>query len=136
MYSYRKAILPIEAELGNAGESEGNASENESDEEIDSYMKKIKKLRDNLFSAAKTNIDDAQLKQKHDYDRKHGVHNKKVLSKILVQALLLKNPLLHCILEDLGEGTLVWLRNSARDCLLYTSPSPRDATLSRMPSSA
>ena len=23
-----------------------------------------------------------------------------------------------------------------RDCLLYTSPSPRDATLSRMPSSA
>ena len=78
-------------------------------------MKKIKKLRDNLFSAAKTNIDDAQLKQKHDYDRKHGVHNKKVLSKILVQALLLKNPLLHCILKDLGEGTLVWLRNSARD---------------------
>ena len=27
-------------------------------------------------------------------------------------------------------GTLLW------DCLLYTSPSPRDATLSRMPSSA
>ena len=25
---------------------------------------------------------------------------------------------------------------SAWDCLLYTSPSPRDATLSRMPSSA
>ena len=24
----------------------------------------------------------------------------------------------------------------AEDCLLYTSPSPRDATLSRMPSSA
>ena len=27
----------------------------------------------------------------------------------------------------------LWLK---RDCLLYTSPSPRDATLSRMPSSA
>ena len=27
-------------------------------------------------------------------------------------------------------------RRSCRDCLLYTSPSPRDATLSRMPSSA
>ena len=25
---------------------------------------------------------------------------------------------------------------SAKSCLLYTSPSPRDATLSRMPSSA
>ena len=27
-------------------------------------------------------------------------------------------------------------RYTSRDCLLYTSPSPRDATLSRMPSSA
>ena len=26
--------------------------------------------------------------------------------------------------------------NQYKDCLLYTSPSPRDATLSRMPSSA
>ena len=26
--------------------------------------------------------------------------------------------------------------DSRKDCLLYTSPSPRDATLSRMPSSA
>ena len=33
----RKAILPIEAELGNVGESEGSASESESDEELDSY---------------------------------------------------------------------------------------------------
>ena len=76
VYSYRKAILPIEAELGSVGESEGSASESESDEELDSYIKKIKKLRDNLFSVAKTNIDDAQLKQKHYYDRKHGVNNK------------------------------------------------------------
>ena len=28
------------------------------------------------------------------------------------------------------------LHTIATDCLLYTSPSPRDATLSRMPSSA
>ena len=27
-------------------------------------------------------------------------------------------------------------KKSIEDCLLYTSPSPRDATLSRMPSSA
>ena len=32
------------------------------------------------------------------------------------------------------ESTVVWDRNTG--CLLYTSPSPRDATLSRMPSSA
>ena len=33
-------------------------------------------------------------------------------------------------MEDLSNDRLVY------DCLLYTSPSPRDATLSRMPSSA
>ena len=37
-----------------------------------------------------------------------------------------------------GTGTPPPLSSAARsmDCLLYTSPSPRDATLSRMPSSA
>ena len=34
--------------------------------------------------------------------------------------------------SSLGSGTLV----DVRDCLLYTSPSPRDGLLSRMPSSA
>ena len=33
----------------------------------------------------------------------------------------------------LGLG---WLLQEARSCLLYTSPSPRDRSLSRMPSSA
>ena len=37
----------------------------------------------------------------------------------------------------LGEGTLsASFIPVYADCLLYTSPSPRDATLSRMPSSA
>ena len=35
------------------------------------------------------------------------------------------------------EGTLPFIaRHQNQICLLYTSPSPRDATLSRMPSSA
>ena len=41
--------------------------------------------------------------------------------------------------EDLGFVTPYPIQDSALDiytCLLYTSPSPRDATLSRMPSSA
>ena len=29
-----------------------------------------------------------------------------------------------------------WFEEQYKNCLLYTSPSPRDATLSRMPSSA
>ena len=38
---------------------------------------------------------------------------------------------------DVGYGQTAWsLRTDPRVCLLYTSPSPRDATLSRMPSSA
>ena len=39
-----------------------------------------------------------------------------------------------------AEGVLVWQQENdcklSFPCLLYTSPSPRDATLSRMPSSA
>ena len=41
--------------------------------------------------------------------------------------------------DDINQ-TLVayydWLKSLGQSCLLYTSPSPRDATLSRMPSSA
>ena len=40
-------------------------------------------------------------------------------------------------LEKLRVANEAWLPNlMSGDCLLYTSPSPRDATLSRMPSSA
>ena len=35
-----------------------------------------------------------------------------------------------------GTGRTDFQNGSSKDCLLYTSPSPRDATLSRMPSSA
>ena len=38
-------------------------------------------------------------------------------------------------LTELGQKNIVGLEKSTI-CLLYTSPSPRDATLSRMPSSA
>ena len=37
-------------------------------------------------------------------------------------------------MEGFTPETLAWLKE--HPCLLYTSPSPRDATLSRMPSSA
>ena len=38
----------------------------------------------------------------------------------------------------LFAGVMLWLptRHLSRDCLLYTSPSPRDRSLARMPSSA
>ena len=37
---------------------------------------------------------------------------------------------------DINEGSTVTLRDHRLACLLYTSPSPRDRTRSRMPSSA
>ena len=39
----------------------------------------------------------------------------------------------HQLADCIGKKTLIV---ELKDCLLYTSPSPRDATLSRMPSSA
>ena len=40
------------------------------------------------------------------------------------------------VFENLGYRRFEWKCHNDNDCLLYTSPSPRDATLSRMPSSA
>ena len=41
----------------------------------------------------------------------------------------------HTLVTDYSAFEII-LRNLIYNCLLYTSPSPRDATLSRMPSSA
>ena len=38
--------------------------------------------------------------------------------------------------ENLAKGTIVLESADTLNCLLYTSPSPRDGLLSRMPSSA
>ena len=38
--------------------------------------------------------------------------------------------------DDFCQGVTAYIYNKVYDCLLYTSPSPRDAHESRMPSSA
>ena len=50
------------------------------------------------------------------------------LEEVIEQVLIATMARGHVLLEGV-PGT-------AKTCLLYTSPSPRDATLSRMPSSA
>ena len=49
-------------------------------------------------------------------------------------AKLPRQPGLAVVLVGEDPASQVYVRG--KDCLLYTSPSPRDATLSRMPSSA
>ena len=52
-------------------------------------------------------------------------------------AIAFHNEGAHVIATDLNEKTLADLNKEYPDiCLLYTSPSPRDRTRSRMPSSA
>ena len=40
------------------------------------------------------------------------------------------------ICDELGDDNVKYVNTNIMDCLLYTSPSPRDRTRSRMPSSA
>ena len=73
---HRKAILPIQMELGE--DKKHGSSEDEDDEEknddsnVENYIQKMTDFRDMLYKGAKRNIVNAQLKQKIDYDRKHG----------------------------------------------------------------
>ena len=41
-----------------------------------------------------------------------------------------------CTILQVGPCTITQIKTDDKDCLLYTSPSPRDRTRTRMPSSA
>ena len=49
---------------------------------------------------------------------------------------LYKNPQNIFVSDFIGETNFLKANTELKDCLLYTSPSPRDRTRSRMPSSA
>ena len=68
----------------------------------------------------------------------NGDYDAILLSKAGIEALGLTNKITHEFnTEELipcaGQGIIAI---QCRDCLLYTSPSPRDLSTSRMPSSA
>ena len=70
---------------------------------------------------------------------KNGVSAQDVKKIARLSRLHVEADRLQPIAEDLN-GILGWIEQlgevDVEGCLLYTSPSPRDATLSRMPSSA
>ena len=75
-----------------------------------------------------------QSKEINTYMNRLGSEAKEA-SLILAQASLeQKNEALSCISEQIESDRDEIL--STNNCLLYTSPSPRDRTRSRMPSSA
>ena len=53
----------------------------------------------------------------------------------IYDTLFKQNSIKHVLVRQEG-GAIHAAEGYARSCLLYTSPSPRDATTSRMPSSA
>ena len=66
-----------------------------------------------------------------------------LLVAVLIVGLLLKNQLTsnspsaeHERTSEGGSVAVPDVPSAPEDCLLYTSPSPRDGLLSRMPSSA
>ena len=82
-----------------------------------------------------------ELKQIYDISGlKLKFGSKKALE---INTLKFHNGLIYGVCGNFGSGKSSLLKilsgiqkESNGDCLLYTSPSPRDATLSRMPSSA
>ena len=58
-----------------------------------------------------------------------GVH-------FMAETAKLMSPNKKVILPDMDAGCSLSSSITGKDCLLYTSPSPRDGLLSRMPSSA
>ena len=75
-------------------------------------------------------LKDPRLTNRFDYDGDYGT----VLNRFLMQAAIGYPLSVH------GTGgqtrAFIHIKDSVKCCLLYTSPSPRDTALSRMPSSA
>ena len=58
------------------------------------------------------------------------------ISSNLTEKISLKTPLLSAAMDTVTESKMAISLAEAGGCLLYTSPSPRDLSTSRMPSSA
>ena len=71
-------------------------------------------------------------------EREQGIlEASQTLERIARKAARQENPSLSETEMDLGEAKVyLGMHQLGRACLLYTSPSPRDGLLSRMPSSA
>ena len=90
-----------------------------------------------VMAGMKVVVVDTDDKGNIDWD---DIHEKALNNKEKLAALMITYPSTHGVFETkIREITKLIHECGGQvymDCLLYTSPSPRDATLSRMPSSA
>ena len=82
----------------------------------------------------------AEAKTKHRIDATMIYVPAAFAADAVLEAVENEVPLIVCITEGIPVMDMIRVKRavelSSSRCLLYTSPSPRDATLSRMPSSA
>ena len=79
------------------------------------------------------------LKSEHEKNNPYDIFSMKVFkpnSGEIVGHLPMEISRITKFIEDRGANVSLKIRGRHYSCLLYTSPSPRDGLLSRMPSSA
>ena len=76
--------------------------------------------------------------KKKKQENESKIITKKANLEILISSIFFPTQISNKLLSSVADAYIVpncpWVIDNS--CLLYTSPSPRDATLSRMPSSA
>eukprot|EP01015_Nassula_variabilis_P022752 TRINITY_DN4205_c0_g1_i4.p1 TRINITY_DN4205_c0_g1~~TRINITY_DN4205_c0_g1_i4.p1 ORF type:complete len:198 (+),score=-0.13 TRINITY_DN4205_c0_g1_i4:64-657(+) len=103
--------------------------------EYDRYGGHRRKVRGNSYDSYSTDSsEDRRSRSRSSSEEKNfNNFNKSVLGNFILQQLNV-NPAL--IGFGIPQRTYSYIYGKSRDCLLYTSPSPRDRQKSRMPSSA
>ena len=90
--------------------------------------------------SSKSQENNSSLESQKQEFIKQGVPEKNIRVEVGSAAdLIRERPLFHNLIEnELKENDLLFVTKIDRcsSCLLYTSPSPRDLSTSRMPSSA
>ena len=79
LYIFRKPILPIESEIIYNVDADDEICDNicvdgcsdDEVEHIELFSKHMTELRESMFEKAHSNIQDAQARQKKDYDSRH-----------------------------------------------------------------
>ena len=100
---------------------------NQSDE---SYIKDLQAREQSLLRTI------ALLKSKQWNVQNNEINNDQGDTTNNISTIILSTSLIHKIFEYIDDDYKLLIHREGSTCLLYTSPSPRDRTRSRMPSSA